>query len=171
MRCTFNEVCLNGGWIAMRCVLLLREKQLRSLINMNTSGCREGIEETPRGINGITTISWIGKIAGPKAQGRLHSWMWKNVRPKEKKEDFILLEWKLGAQRPKEGIWKIASPKVQGRHTWENYTLCTCSIVGKPSTQIQVKAPGKTILALACKKMRPKGPGKKPWKFFVVTKM
>ena len=45
---------------------------------MSTSGCREGIEETPsgieetpRGINGKTTVFWIGIIAGPKAQGRL----------------------------------------------------------------------------------------------------
>ena len=89
---------------------------------MNTSGCREGIEETPsvieetpRGINGKTTVFWIGIIAGPKAQGR---------------------------------------------HICENYTLCTCSTVGKSSTQIQVKAPGKTILALACKKCGPKIQGK-----------
>ena len=44
---------------------------------MNASGCREGIEETPsgieetlRGINGITTVTRIGITAGPKAQGR-----------------------------------------------------------------------------------------------------
>ena len=78
---------------------------------MNTSGCREGIEETPsgieetpKGINGITTVSWIGIIAGPKAQGR----HWKKLyllhvgntfldvkackAQGQKLEDFILLD-------------------------------------------------------------------------------
>ena len=32
-------------------------------------------------------------------------------------------------------------------------------------------APGKTILALACKTMWPKDPGEKPWKWLVVKKM
>ena len=31
-------------------------------------------------------------------------------------------------------------------------------------------APGKTILALACKTMWPKDPGEKPWKWLVVKK-
>ena len=47
----------------------------------------------------------------------------KKCKAQGKMEDFILWDWKLQAQRSKEGILKIASPKVQGRHIWENYTL------------------------------------------------
>ena len=131
---------------------------------MNTSGCREGIEETPsvieetpRGINGKTTVFWIGIIAGPKAQGR----HWKKLYLLHVGNTFLDVK----GPRTKIGRLhsfglKITSPKVQGRHICENYTLCTCSTVGKSSTQIQVKAPGKTILALACKKCGPKIQGK-----------
>ena len=89
---------------------------------MNTSGCREGIEETPsgieetpRGINGKTTVFWIGIIAGPKAQGR----HWKKLYLLHVGNTF--LDVKKCKAQGKNGRHhslglKIASPKVQGRH-------------------------------------------------------
>ena len=93
---------------------------------------------------GKTTVFWIGIIAGPKAQGR----HWKKL--------YLLHVGKhlLGCEkhvRPKDKNWKTSffwienyKPKGPRKAYLGETTPCApVSTVGKSSTQIQVKAPGK----------------------------